>query len=126
MSSASGPEWLYTDPSSAWFLPALHEILSTRDPGMLPTHLSLFSSPDSVSFSLQVLEGSQEVALGQVSVDNQADAHLGARAKPRASAWYVGQASPGHWHGGDAETTCPKQLPRTQGSHRGVLTAVIP
>lgn len=39
---------------------------------MMPTYQSLFSSPGCVSFSLQVLEALQEVALGQVSVDTQA------------------------------------------------------
>lgn len=37
----------------------------------MPTHQFLFCSSVCVPFSLQVLEGSQEVAQGQVSVDTQ-------------------------------------------------------
>lgn len=100
---------------------------------MMPTHQCLLSSPGSVSFSLQVLEGSQEVALGQVSVDTQARHPSGARAKPRASSRYgkqseygnVGQVCPEHWSRVNAEPMCPEQLSRTRRSHHWVMGAVI-
>lgn len=108
-------------------LPALHKTLLTRGPGMMPTHQCLLSSPGSVSFSLQVLEGLQEVALGQVSVDTQARHPSGARAKPRASFWCgkqseyrnVSQVCPGHWRSVSAEPRCSEQLSRTRESTTG-------
>lgn len=73
---------------------------------MMPTQQSLFFSPDSVS-SPQVLEGLQELALGQVSVDTQTRCPSGGQSQAQGI-WYVGQASPGHGRGGDAGTTCPE------------------